>query len=664
MTLLALLAAAGLAPQDETIETLIERWRSEDPDVRARATDALLDRWKGWGPEELARLADAAEDPDPEVAARARDARGRLRVRRLAGEKVLGVVEGLETAFAGGSDELKLAALVEADRRVLEGKLLESDLEGLAQLAQEADWAAPESLNRFIQQTWRRRGGNLGRFFTLSVDRLAQRTREVEKAGEEGRARAGRVLAYLKDEEPAVRATALRVIGGWGDKELAPKVAPLLKDGHSSVRLDAIRVLGAWDAKEYSRDLVPFLKDPNWLVRWKAAETLSGWGAREYAAEVAPLLKDPSSRTRAEAVAALAQFGARAYAPGIEALLADPSPAVRRNAAFALGKLAAKEAGPKLEALLRDEDPWVRMSAAHALGQFGRGEHTATLLPLLRDPDPDVRADIAWVLGRMASKDLTGHIAELLDHPHAEVRHDVIAALDRLEASAHAPAVAARLGDASGWVRSRAAEALGRIGTKEHLEALEKLLADPERRTRTQAALALGSLGARVGAGPDLVRKLRGLEGDRDRVLGLSASIALVRLGRVDAAGQLKCLDEVQGSGLASSYLGSVFLETVARAREPAAWDKLERPLEPAAPIETWKDVEVVLARSGLKLQVEGDFPFVARVDASALTTARGAIEWVAGRAFRPELVPDGTTLRLLERGPALASWRKRLASK
>jgi HEAT repeat protein len=662
MNLLA--AALGLLGiQDESMETLVERFRSGDVEARSAAEERLLARWNAWKEADLEALDAAMADPDSEVAERARDVRSRIRLRRTLGEKVLQEVPGAEAAFARGSDRDKLAALGLARVQFDRGRLRAEDLKGMEEVAATARWEDARALTKFLTE-----GGR--RVFEIPLDpreRVQLRARGVERLAAEGPKKAPEVAGFLRDEEPAVRGAALRSLDRMGARDQAPRVALLLRDVQAAIRWDAVEVLGAWGKKEYAPEFVPLLKDPSWTVRSKAAEALAGWGAKEFAREIAPLLKDPAAQTRAEAAAALGEFGAGEFAGDIAGLLDDGHPAPRRNAAFALGKLGAREHAGRIRPLLKDPDLWVRISAVQALGQLGRGEHLAALVPLLRDPDPELQAEAAWVLGRVASADVAGPVASLLDQRDAAVRHAALTALERLGARGHARSIAACLKDESPWVRARAAEALGRLGTSERAGEVAALLGKEEdRRARIWAALALGDLAA--GAGDPALRadvraKLAGVEEDPDRLVGLAASTALVRMGEKDKAGQSRLLRELTADSVASAYLAPRVLEALARVHEKDACDRLDRRIAPPGAVASWADVAEMLKGAGFRLEAAGAFP-LGRLDPGVPLTLRGALEFLLGRYVPPEIVPDGDRLRLLPRASALGHWQKRLDSR
>ncbi len=155
--------------------------------------------------------------------------------------------------------------------------------------------------------------------------------------------------ASVTDENPAVRAAAIRAMGwqgyavGWqGDASL---LIEALRDENADVRLLAAEHLGRngsqgdWRATA----LIDALKDPHTGVRRAAAESLCSIGP-ESAAALIKALTDPDPRVRAGAALALGDVGlqkedrqraaneVQTITPLLKKLLDDEDAEVQRNA--------------------------------------------------------------------------------------------------------------------------------------------------------------------------------------------------------------------------------------------------------------------------------------------------------------------------------------------
>ncbi|HVE42006.1 MAG TPA: HEAT repeat domain-containing protein [Planctomycetota bacterium] len=640
---------------DETMESLLQKLRADDPDVRTAAGQDLLAAWPRWKAEDLEKLEEAARDADPELSGRAAELRSRIRIRRTMGQNLFDRIAKADDAFYSGDDAAKVVVLGEAKTIWKAGKIGKEDLGGLESLAMHARWTDPKALDRFLS------GPEARQTFSIPPDaesRMRVRIKEVESLGSEGKKRSLQVAEFLRDSAPEVRTTALRVMGGLQSREQAPSVAALLKDKHDGVRGEALALLGSWDAKEYASDFMLLLEDSSGQVRRRATEALGTWGQKDAGPRIARLFKDPFAPTRAEAAAAVGAFGAREFAAELAPLLADPQAMVRRNAAYAFGKFGDSRYAGRLKDLLQDRDPEVRLAAALSLGQLGSTFQADGILPLLRDADPDVRDEAAWVLGFAASKESMRHLALLLEDPDVELRHGAVQALGRLRARDFRAAVSALLEDPSAWVRSEAILSLARIGGPEDAPAIAAKLRDPDRKVRVSAAVALGELG--VG---DPQGALADLERNDDRLLGLSSTFSLTRLEKIGPAAQRQAIGEVAADRLAFACLGTFASDVESFVHGREAWDILERPLKLQRSIESWKDLSAALSDAGLVLEVETDC-LLGRLDKSQSLSGRDALAWLLGPYFTPAVVLDGRKVRLMDRRDAVAFWKSRLERK
>jgi len=642
------------AVADDPINILIQRLHSDDPDIRAEGNLDLLSAWSRWKDSDLAELERVTRDRDPEVAGRAAEALGRIRIRKVLGRAIVDRIVLADEAFFRGSDYRKLEVLRESKQHWKAGTLQKSDLAGLESLAISANWDDPTLLDDFMKEA------GATKAFSIEGDsksRTLLRVAEVVKLGTDRRDQAGKVAEFLGDGAPEVRAAALRLLAADQARDQAPRVAGLLTDKRAQLRADAMNLLRSWGAKEYARGFEPLLEDPDQAIRRKAMEALGAWGQTAAGPRIAKLLQDPYAPSRADAAFTLGVLVAREFTSDVLPLLGDSHPAVRQSAAYALGKFGGAEFAPRLLPLLRDQDPEVRWIAAQSLGQLGSDVRTDPIADLLRDPNSEVASQAAWVIGFTASPEAVDKILSLLDSRYAEFRQRGVWTLGLLKARDRRADVSRLLKDPSSWVRSEAALTLARIGRKEDAAVLATLLRDPDRKVRVDAALALGELG---GGDPEGV--LASLERDPDRLLALASALSLVRLGKEGPAELRAALREIATDDLAFACLGTAASEVASSALDPATWAILERPL-PARSIESWDSLTAALSGSGLKLDVRTECA-IGRLDKSHRLSGRDALAWLFGRNWPPILVLDGHTVRLMDRRDSLAYWQARLEPK
>ena len=209
----------------------------------------------------------------------------------------------------------------------------------------------------------------------------------VELLGEMQSRDAARALREaLRDEDPVVRATAIRSAARSG-QVLESEVASLVVlDPDARVRAAAIRALGSVDvaAPATIRDA---LLDRDATVRASAAAAVLRAAPDEAAmAILRDLLRSDEPDERLLAIEGLAGAPSGERVDLCVRSLADPTPRVRAAAAWALAAADPKRAVPELVGALSDPDPASRTAAAQALGDLGDGA-VGSVASALSDPD-------------------------------------------------------------------------------------------------------------------------------------------------------------------------------------------------------------------------------------------------------------------------------------
>ncbi len=702
---------ALLLAQDP-VERQIERWRSDDPAVRTRATGEILARWKEWKEGDLAALDRAAGDPDTEVAAQAREAAARVRLRRRLGETLLSGVAGIDAALYKGSDDERLRVL-EAVTSLWRGKKVSG---GEASAAMEAGSARPwetrgkEALSfaydedtpsaelilvcllksrdpdvrgraaaglgegryrkhaKAVLGLLRDPEPLVGTFAAMALERMQAR----ELAGEVAEAltdprpgvrqaalgclskigskdHASRIAPLLEDTEPGVRAAALGALGGIRAVEHAERVAGHLKDRDPECRRTAALALASMGAKDQAGKIAARLREEeDRVARWDAVRALGILKAGKYARDLVPLLKDGGGRFPASE--ALGEMGLKEFAPDLVPLLEDNEPGVRWRAVVALQKMGAWEQGGAIAGALQDTDPQVRRSAMQALSGLGAVEQAGKTLLLLRDPDAVLRGQIqAHLGGFVPAAELERAAEEFLADPDADVRANFAHLLGASGSRKSAPRLVPLLRDGDRDVRAQAAQALGEMGSPEHARALLPLFSEEDEYLRQVAALAAGRLAAQRPPADGVVEALEKLERDPQESVRSAAGCALARLGRKDGAAQRELLRT-------ASFQAA---EALAWVHEPEAWRRLEREVELSDRVTTVRELEEAFRKAGVPVKVEGDLVLRRFGPPGWKTSARRA-----GLILLWAFVLPGDPLRLVDEKTALEYWQKRLDGK
>ena len=268
----ALLAAILLAPQEETVRTLIEQLSADRIEARAEA----FRRLEAIGRPALPLLEKAALDRDGEVASRAKTLLVRIPIRERLTPALVEQVRGIY-------------------ERLAEGQWRQVFLEIAADLRQ------PEDRRRYPG---------------LRPEDLSFMA----------------PLAVQKAETDVDKLAVCEAVGRCRLRSALPDVARLLRDPQFTVRANAAAAVRDAGSKEDARDVRPLLSDPHPLVRSVAAHALARLGDKESVPALVALLRDDSKNVRWWAIRALADLGAREAAPEIERLRDDADETVRRAA--------------------------------------------------------------------------------------------------------------------------------------------------------------------------------------------------------------------------------------------------------------------------------------------------------------------------------------------
>ncbi|MEX0702861.1 MAG: HEAT repeat domain-containing protein [Planctomycetales bacterium] len=370
-----------------------------------------------------------------------------------------------------------------------------------------------------------------------------------------------RLIEYLKDPNPAVRAKAVQQLGymSWRSQNdgavLPALVESLDSDRNPEVRTWAARAVGGFAARH---EVFGDEEKPRDVSRPVAA--------------LAKALSDESPEVRATAADSLASVGkpADSAAPALIRALDDEHAEVAARAARALGELspeAAKSAVPRLDTMLTKGQSNQKAAAAYALGKIGEPARSSVpaLSKLLQasgagrpgfyDPYEGVRHEAAVALGRLGAvaeleaawgptgrgraaviaglgevRPSTAKVVELLSKgardENEDVRQGVARALGNLDPKIDAavPLLTQLLKDENEYVRASASGALGGFESNVEAQVAALLVAgtDKEDYVRMNARNSLRNLAKK--AAPTLIEFIRDSQNDEQRrVIALEA---------------------------------------------------------------------------------------------------------------------------------------------
>ncbi len=369
---IAALAALGLAAASPI--TAFAADAARPPAVRVRAVRALAGL--GLGAED--GLGALARDPDPEVAAAARDALDSLRpggfgrepptesvssVREVA----LPVAEENEVTLESWHRESPAPAVVAAapsmplhalsgDPVLSEDELVVDPVAILCGALGDAPEDAPALLRRLGQLGDPRAFGAIaGRLFAGAPPERRAAAEALRSMPPERTT--GALAGALHDPDPGVREAAIASLGASRARAAMPLLVDRLADPDYSVREAALGALDDAGAVAFGA-LIEGLGRPERELRTGAAQVLrnAGWSGPGETAALRFALASEDWRT-------LARFGEAALEP-LAAFLTHPDPDLRLGAVIALGGIGGDRAIDLIRQAYADPSPLVRNRAA------------------------------------------------------------------------------------------------------------------------------------------------------------------------------------------------------------------------------------------------------------------------------------------------------------
>ncbi len=264
------------------------------------------------------------------------------------------------------------------------------------------------------------------------------------------RVREAVLLAIGHDERPALRTRVERMLRGddvsvitmaaWAlgeleDRESVGPLQALLDHGSPRVRMTAAWALGEIEDAHSVRALLPLLRDREAGVRWAAAGALGDIESVEAAPALEQLLSsEPDRRVSLQAIEALGDIEAARSASVLARMIASDDAELAVAAAEAIGDLDDLErAPPELVRAASSPDPKMRRAVVSALSNIEDPTTVPALLPLLNDADPEIRRDVIEALGDMHAQQAKPGITRALTDKVAEVRQAAVEALAELE---------------------------------------------------------------------------------------------------------------------------------------------------------------------------------------------------------------------------------------
>lgn len=240
------------------------------------------------------------------------------------------------------------------------------------------------------------------------------------------------MLSQLRDEDPARRRQAARMLGETGSSKAVPALVRALEDSHRGCQEAAMDALVAIGGEETIRELARMVSNGKVYVRNAAIEILEQIG-RDAPGLLMHLFQDTNDTIRIMAANIFRYLHAGEAIPSVINLLSDHNPNVRCAALNALGTIGNRETLPRIREYLEDPEEWVRFSCIQALGNLRDQSSVPALLKLLQH---NVMESICWVaveaLGKIGSLQAVPMMLKILPRSTPPVRHQIVHQLVRI----------------------------------------------------------------------------------------------------------------------------------------------------------------------------------------------------------------------------------------
>jgi HEAT repeat protein len=332
-------------------------------------------------------------------------------------------------------------------------------------------------------------------------------------------------------------------------------------------------------------DVVRNLRNPDPKIRISAVRLLREVGYAEAISPLAAVINDPVNAIQLEVIDAELSFFLVEPVPTKKrvALVVEVRTDGRAPAAFELGPFAVwPKAVPAelVDALLQavdDENKNVRIEAIYTLGVIGSASRVplseaavARLIKALDHYDPAVRAGTARVIGRLQVRSASDGLLKAVNDSSAEVRYASIRALGEIRDERAIQALTEQLSYyGKGEGAFSALDALARIAHPSSAVLFQSRLADKDPNLRRAAVEGL----ARAGDAQSVIPFISDVNQDASEMVRVAMAFALYKKGHVTYLGRL--MDFIDSDRLAPQIQGyfvelgpSVIPLAVVRLRE------------------------------------------------------------------------------------------------
>jgi HEAT repeat protein len=304
-----------------------------------------------------------------------------------------------------------------------------------------------------------------------------------------------RLVPYLTDPEPPVRAAACRALAQTGAAEVAPLLAERLRAGEPVERAAAAHAFSLLPAEALG-ELEPCLAaGASEELTVRALEALAARPHGLFETRILELAGSRSIELRRAALRAAAQLAGSRAEVALMRALADRDLPVQLEALELLVRRGGAKAEATLLAMLGTRDS-LRFHVVRALGHLRAAAAVGRLRALYPECGPYERVEIVWALIRIGPADLAEFLVARLEESETEVRRVAAHGMAELADPSRLALLLALAGDEDWNVRNEAARGLGLVGLEAGRGALLTLVRDVEPVVARTARKALDGLPA------------------------------------------------------------------------------------------------------------------------------------------------------------------------
>lgn len=237
----------------------------------------------------------------------------------------------------------------------------------------------------------------------------------ADSAGLDRLALASRVRRLVGDEQPHVRAVALRTLGTYRDSSLVPAARDRMTDADPNVRVQAVATLGDLGGSEAETALRGQVRRQPLALRRQAMVSLARVAGTRALDVVSEWLGHSDWLSRMAGAEALGYIAADTVVPWLVYLTQDPDPRVAAVALTSLSAVGPDTATVWARQLITHRDAAVRAVAADRLGVAADpgdiGRLVAGYRLAERDSVSDSRIAVVSALGRIAERGFAERVA-------------------------------------------------------------------------------------------------------------------------------------------------------------------------------------------------------------------------------------------------------------